>query len=298
MDDLLGSEAIQELVKVQQQLLLAPHVKVSASARWLKKTLAWCNEHEIHLGRAVTDKVYYIERSGIVAIERWYANNNQGSLTEILQKLDSDRSDMAKMSSDEKLASPLPTQHLVLTACTDLSARLSQQSLFGLTDTPSQVNVELDVKTIDLSTFDYLVVIENRDSFNESHRYQMPATLLNALIIYRGHEKMHSKGAMTLKSRWLKEKGEHGQVYFGDFDLDGLAIPIDSEVDYQHLLFPSLTALSAQLTPFHYDDKNDYRLRNLTHRCPLKWQPLLTLLLTEQKGLRQQWIFEDELTLF
>jgi len=93
------------------------------------------------------------------------------------------------------------------------------------------------------------------------------------------------------------EKGNTGQVYFGDFDIDGLAIPVDSKIPYQHLLFPSLNYFNEHLRTFQFDDDNAYRLGELISRCPHQWQSLLDLLLTQQAGLRQQKMFEIELTL-
>jgi hypothetical protein len=189
-------------------------------------------------------------------------------------------------------------QHLVLSASTDLSMRLTQQSLFKLADTPAQLNLELDIRTLDLLLFDYLVVVENRDCFNQWHRYQIPSSLSRVLVIYRGHDKYHSTGCKALKSRWFADKGNKGQVYFGDFDLDGLAIAIDSNIPYQYLLLPEMAALTMQLDPLHYDEKNAFRLRQLNQRCPPQWHSVMALLLNEKKGLRQQWMFERELVLY
>jgi hypothetical protein len=297
MDELLPKAALIELEKAQRDLLLGNDAKVKENSGWLKKTLAWCDENGINLGRRAGGH-FYIESSAISAIENRLQLLGEASLAQLVKQLSDDRVNASQASANEKLASQLPTQHLVLSACTDLSLRLSQQSLFGLTDTPVQINLELDVLTIDLSRFDYLIVIENRDCFNAWHRYQIPSLLLRSLVIYRGHEKQHSKGCMTLKSRWFDEKGSHGQVYFGDFDIDGLAIAIDSKVAYQHLLLPTLDKLTSALKSLHFADDNAYRQRDLINRCPVEWQPLLDLLLTQQAGLRQQWMFDDELGIY
>ena len=141
-------------------------------------------------------------------------------------------------------------------------------------------------------------MVENRDCFNQWYRYQVTSIISRSLVIYRGHDKHHSKGCMTLKSRWFDEKGEIGQVYFGDFDIDGLAIAIDSKIAYQHLLLPHLDYLPASLRSLHFADSNAHRQRELVNRCPQKWESLLNLLLTQQAGLRQQWMFGSELIIY
>ena len=297
MDDLLTTQTITELEKVRGKLFTNSEVRVNAKTAWFKQLLAWCSEREIQLGRG-SDTHYFINDVGITAIDQWYDTHNKGSLTQINQLPSGDRIAMSRVSSNEKAAKELPTEHLVLIASTDLDLRLSQQSLFGLPETPAQINQELDINNIDLSLFDYLIVVENRDCFNAWHNYQIQSCITRPLVVYRGHEQTHSKGCVELKSRWLKEKGKVGQVYCGDFDIDGLAIAINSNVSYQHLLLPTFEVLSGQLIPAHFDDNNAYHKRDLINRCPQQWQLLLNLLLTQQAGLRQQWMFDDELFLY
>lgn len=297
MDDLLPKAALIALDKAQKNLRLGKTVKVKASTSWLKKLLVWCSEHEITLGYGDSE-YFYITNEGIISLEQRYHQLGQGTLRQHINETNDDRFRAAKVSGNEKLAKKLPTEHLILTACIDFNLRLSQQSLFGLTQTPLQINHELDVSNIDLSLFDYLIVVENRDCFNAWHEYQIHPSITRPLIVYRGHEKSHSKGCVGLKSRWFNEKGKTGQVYFGDFDIDGLAIAIDSKVGYQYLLLPNSIYLSTNLESFHSDESNVYRQRDLTNRCPQQWQSLLDLLLVKQAGLRQQWMFDSELILY
>ena len=297
MDDLLPKAALIELEKAQNKLRLGNTVKVKSRTNWLKKTLAWCSECEITLGHGDSE-YFHISHEGINAIEQRYEQLGQGTLKQHVKALNGDRIQAVKVSDNEKLAKELPTEHLVLTACTDLNLRLAQQSLFGLTQTPLQINNELDVSSIDLSLFDYLIVVENRDCFNAWHEYQIQSSITRPLIVYRGHEKSHSKGCQELKFRWLNEKGKVGQVYFGDFDIAGLAIAVDIETAYQHLLLPPISRLSKQLKSSHFNERHAYKQRDLFHRCPVPWQPLLSLLLTNKAGLRQQWMFDHELELY
>jgi len=297
MDELLPKAALIELEKIQHRLLLGDDVKVKASTGWLKKTLAWCDENDINLGRRASG-YFYIDHQGLTSIEQRLQQLGEGSFAQLIRQLDDDRVIASQVTANEKMAKVLPTQHLVLSASTELSLRLAHQSQFGLAQPSTQLNIELEVAELDLSLFDYLIVIENRDCFNQWHSYQPPILFTRPLVVYRGHEQHHSKGCIALKTRWQRDKGNFGQVYFGDFDIDGLAIAIDSTVAYQHLLLPEFSELKTQLKPMHYDENNAFRLRELNQRCPPQWQSLLALLLNEKQGLRQQWMFDGVLDVY
>lgn len=296
MDELLSKAALTELEKAQRQLLLGSEVKVKSSSSWLRKSLAWCDECGIKLGRDAGN-FFYIEQQGIDAIEQRLSLLKQGSLREHVDVLAGARDEVTSVTSDEKLATKLPTEHLMLSACVDLSLRLSHQLFFNFAETPPQVNIELDIHTIDLSRYDYLIVVENRDSFNQWHQYKISLDITRPLVVYRGHDKYHSKACSALKSRWLQEKGAVGQVYFGDFDVHGVGIAVDAQVAYQHLLLPEIKWLKQHLIHLHYRQSQTYDERFISQRCPIAWQSILNLIFDSQAALRQQWMFNTRLEL-
>jgi len=291
---LLGARAIKELAKAQKKLLLEQRTAVK-NAPWLTQALTWCREHEIELGNSES-RQYWITRSGIASIEQWLLLHQQGSLEQQASSLLGGR-DSVK-SSNEKIARITPMQHRVLSASCDLGQRLNQQQFFDLLETPEQVSVELELSMINLANYEYLVVIENRDSFNDWHRY-LPFTqgLTQALVIYRGHDKSHSHGCKALKQRWNLEKGAQGLVYFGDADIAGLGIAMAGDTPYQHLLLPSLETLLAQLDPCQANPQYDYSQRNLALKLLEKWLPLFNAL-NQQAALRQQKMFNLPLVLY
>jgi len=292
--DLLGSAAIIELAKAQQKLLSLQRVAVK-KAPWLKDALCWCHEHEIDLGQQGS-RQFWISRAGIVAVEQWLTLHDQGSLKHQAQTRIGERHEVS--SSNEKIAQIKPMDQRVLCASCDLAQRLNQQHFFNLVTTPAQVNVELAYSQIELSQYSHLVVIENRDSFNDWHRY-LPYTqgLSQALIVYRGHEKQHSKGCKSLKLRWQYENGHNGLVYFGDADIAGLGIAMAGDVPYQHLLLPSLDCLIANLDPLQANPDYDYARRNLGNQLIKRWLPLYEVL-NQKAGLRQQNMFNLGLVLY
>ncbi|WP_435276063.1 hypothetical protein ACMAZF_03315 [Psychrobium sp. nBUS_13] len=296
MDELLHKAALIELEKAQRKLLAGGDVKVKSSVSWLKKSLAWCDEYGIRLGREA-GVFFYIEQQGIDAVEQRLSLLKQGTLKAHADVLPGTRDATISVTSNEKLAAKLPTEHLVLSACLDLPLRLSHQSCFNFTETPPQINIELDIHTIDLSRYDYLIVVENRDSFNQWHRYKVSLDITRPLVVYRGHDKYHSKACAGLKSRWLQEKGAAGQVYFGDFDVHGIGIAVDAKVAYQHLLLPEIQWLKQHLIQLHYRQSQTYDERFFSQRCPIAWQSILSLIFDSQAALRQQWMFNTPLEL-
>lgn len=298
MDENLSKQALTELTKAFKALQLETSYKVKRNAAWLRKTLAWCDEHAIKLGREGDSKHYYIERDGIRKLDAKLQSLGYSPLIELQQGVSGDRLDAAKVSPNEKDAKALPTEHLVLAACSDLSMHLSYQSSFQLVETPAQIQLELDIRTLDPAPYDYLVVVENRDCFSAWHQYQIPSELTNALVIYRGHESHHSKACQALKAHWAAQKGASGQVYFGDFDPHGLAIAIEASTPYQHLLLPQLSWLQDNHQPLHFEEDKAYSKRDMVHRCPESWRVLLDTMYQESVALRQQWMFDTQLRLY
>lgn len=155
MDALLPPQVLKELVKAKKALRLDAFYKVDSTKGWIKKTLVWCREHEIVLGR--NDGIYvYITLDGINAIENRYRQLDYASMNEQLDAINDvngDRVTSAKVLVYEKHARKLPTEYLVLTANFDLQMRLTYQAVYDLLDTPAQINVELDVHHLDLKCF-------------------------------------------------------------------------------------------------------------------------------------------------
>ncbi len=297
MDELLPKAALIELEKAQRKLLAGGDVKVKSSVGWLKKSLAWCDEHGIRLGRDA-GAFFYIEHDGIGKVDAKLQAIGYSPLLHFQDGVTGDRCGATKVSPNEKDAKQLPTEHLVLTACSDLPLCLSYQSLLQLPETPTQIQMELDIRTLDLMSYDYLVVVENRDCFTAWHQYKIPCELTGALVVYRGHESHHTKACQTLKGRWLDEKGECGQVFFGDFDPHGMGLAIEATTPYQHLLLPDVNWLQVHHVSSHFDESKAYSKRNLHRRCPEQWHSLLHLMYPQQIALRQQWMFDTQLKLY
>ena len=131
-------------------------------------------------------------------------------------------------------------------------------------------------------------MIENRDTFNDWHQYAAHAGLSRALVVYRGHDRWHSRACKALLRRWRDLRPEGVSVYFGDCDLAGLQIAVSA--GYQALLLPRFDWLRDHQNSGHYAPQHLKYLPQLLRDCPPGWQPLLRQLAGQRAALRQQWM--------
>jgi hypothetical protein len=208
------------------------------------------------------------------------------------------RQQVTHLTDDEKLADIKPKDNLALVALTEMKAIHAVEKLYYKQvdeKNGQQINIELSDGDIDLTRFQQLIVIENRDSFNEWFRYQpyvVDIDIENALVIYRG-DGGDATAAKNLRLRWQQEKTSRAIIYFGDFDLSGFDIALRDDFDF--LLLPTMAWLAKGLKPAHYPDEQLAVLRKVNHACPHGWKNLLSLMVNQQAGLRQQWMFGADL---
>lgn len=243
----------------------------------LIEVLAFCDEHNIYLGTYNNKQTFILERIAFSAIQQ------ECDFTVDFRELD--RCETARLSQNEKQAGVAPADFRVLAAF--VNSQLT--SIYR----QSQINVELDIRDLDLSSFSQLIAIENRDSFNDWHRYQVNNLFTNPLVLYRGDGE-EAKWLKKLRTQWKQQKPDSPTVYFGDFDLPGLRWAMA----YEQLLLPEENWLSDNLKPEHFEAKHQPFADKLVEDCPDGWRQLLHLSLKQQKALRQQWMFNTPLKLY
>lgn len=137
------------------------------------------------------------------------------------------RIESAQLSDQEiKTAGIRPQQHRVL-------IRLYQSIVneLGLTIDV----IDTDWRTISLTQFDVLLVVENQDCFYDLTLFDYSQCgFRSPLIVYRG-DRVFSRGAAALKQRWLQ--AGRTAIYFGDFDPKGVSIAKNE--GYHFMLLPS-----------------------------------------------------------
>jgi hypothetical protein len=288
-DDL--SLKAKRLLAIQHSKLLLDEGAVANASRTLNEILGWCDDLEFQPGKWLKpNKMYRFDRDYITQINQTLLDEGYASIFDNFNQ-DNHRS-TALRNPNEKQGKHKPTHHLILAAVT---ARVVLDAVDPCFYPSKQANIELDVNQLRIDTFDCLVIVENRDSFNDWFEYKHDVSLANPLVIYRG-DKHHSTACKRLLRRWLHTQGHKPSVYFGDCDLAGLRIAVSA--GYSHLLLPEYTWLSKHLIKPHYPVPQHKYLARLERDCPTGWQPLLHLMRDKRAGLRQQKMYQTPLILY
>ncbi|ABG40760.1 hypothetical protein Patl_2242 [Paraglaciecola sp. T6c] len=289
------------LLKEQYFALLHDEQTRTSKTATVSHIMAWCEQEFIQPGQWLNKQKHFrFTRHGIEAIRDNY-------LLSVGEDIFADFSEdihqsAALKSTDEKQGRIKPTQSLVLCALSHQAPLLSNDmqtlNAFNQQFYPcEQVNVELDLARLNLADFDNLLVIENRDSFNDWHRFQGQVTqkLTKLLVIYRGDSE-HSSSTKALLEHWQHARPRCPRIYFGDFDLAGMRIAVSGQ--YSHLLLPEVDWLTSHLVKQHYPDVQLKFLANLSLHCPQQWQHLLSVMQQQRAGLRQQMMYQTALVLY
>lgn len=268
--------------------LLLDEGAVANMSNTLIEVLNWCEDLEFKPGKwGKSKKTYRFDKEYIAQINQILLDEKYASLFDDFSQ-DTHQS-AAQRNPNEKQGQLKPTHHLILAAIT------SAQTLEAIDQSfyPSQqVNVELDVNQVKLDTFDCLIVIENRDSFNDWFKYDYHSSLSNTLVIYRG-DKHHTTACKTMLKSWLRTQSNKPIIYFGDCDLAGLRLAISG--GYSHLLLPDYTWLEKNIIKQHYPSNQQKYLARLEQDCPVDWKQLLSLMSGCRAGLRQQKMYQTPL---
>ncbi|MFT5313831.1 MAG: hypothetical protein ACI8Z9_002327 [Paraglaciecola sp.] len=287
MNDL--SPRAKKLLRDKYDKLYRENDVVLGTGPTAKEIRQWCDEHGIDLGSGIqNNRQGKVSRTGIDTLEQTLSAHYASIFTDFSQD---NHARAALKSFEEKSGKIKPTHHLLLVALTRPSEISPLGKRFYLAE---QFNLELDVDALDVSVFDSLVVVENRDSFNDWHKYHKPKALELALVIYRG-DNGHSVACKTLRQIWRQNYPEKPLVYFGDLDLAGLRIAVSAE--YSSLLLPDFEWLQENLIAQHYPQEQEKYLAGLNRDCPEPWRIFLDLISKQRAGLRQQWMYDKPLTL-
>lgn len=288
-DDL--SLKAKRLLAAQHDKLLHEEDTVAKASSIVTEIVKWCDDLEFMPGKWVRpNKTYRFDREYIGQINQTLLDEGYASIFDDFSQ-DTHQS-AAQRNPYEKQGQLKPTHHLVLVAITQGPVLDAAAQDFY----PSQqLNIELDVSQLKPDGFDCLVIVENRDSFNDWFAYQTYSRLSKPLVVYRG-DKYHSRACKTLLKSWLN--GEHNKpaIYFGDYDLAGLRIALSA--GYSDLLLPQYSWLTGQAIKQHYPANQQKYLARLEQDCPESWRPLLELMSENRAGLRQQKMYRTPLVLW
>lgn len=289
LDDL--SQKAKRLLATQHHKLMHDDSAVAKNSGALVEILDWCAEIEFTPGKWIKpNRTYRFDKDHIARINQILLEDKYASIFDDFSQ--SNHRSAALINPNEKQGHIKPTHHLILAAVTD--PKILDVVCYGFYS-QQQVNIELDVRELILDDFDCLIVVENRDSFNDWSEYQSYSNLSNPLVVYRG-DKCHSRACKTLFKTWLASQSSKSAIYFGDYDLAGFRIA--TSAGYTHLLLPEPSWLSQQMIRQHYPDNQQKYLAKLELDCPIGWQPLLQLMRENRAGLRQQKMYDTPLILY
>ena len=280
------------LLTEQYDILMFDDQAFTTKIEAVKQIVEWCEHEHINPGKwIVSGKKYRFTREGISKIRDAYMFVMEEDIFADFSE-DSHQSAAFK-SADEKQGKIKPTHHLILTALNKNACFEGFQQEFYPC---GQVNVELDIGALNFSAYDSLIIIENRDSFNDWYVFQtqISSDLGKVLTIYRG-DSHYSVAATTLLKHWRVSRPDCPVIYFGDFDLAGLRLAVSGQCT--HLLLPELQWLQQRLVSQHYPEEQEKFLSGLQQDCPDICQPLLQLMRDRRAGLRQQKMLDTALIL-
>ena len=271
----------KQLLATQHRKLLLDDAAVANASGILDEILTWCDDLEFQPGKWLKpNKMYRFDREYVAQINQTLLDEGYASIFDDFSQ-DTHRS-AAQRNPNEKQGQLKPTHYLILAAVTEAKILDVVGQYFVLSE---QINIELDVTQLKLDDFDSLVIVENRDSFNDWFEYQPYTNLSKPLVIYRG-DKHHSTACKILLKIWLNTQNNKPTIYFGDFDLAGLRIAISG--GYSHLLLPEYKWLEEKLIKLHNPDVQQKYFARLEQDCPESWKHLLSLMNNTSAGLRQQ----------
>lgn len=287
------TKSARELLAQQYEQLLFNDETATPKAATVMQIVQWCDVQEISCGKWLAkNKTFRFTRAGIDEIREAYWSKYQEDL--FTDFSDDNHQSASNKSAFEKQAANKPTDHLILAALTAGSAFDCFQHAFH---PAPQVNLELDIDTTDFSNYNALIMIENRDSFNDWYKFQpnLEDGVGNILAIYRGDSE-YSVAATKLRKKWIEDCPASPVIYFGDFDLAGLRIAISGK--YSHLLLPATDYLAKHSIPLHYPFEQEKFLIGIEKDCPPDWRNLLKLMTDHKAGLRQQRMYDTHLVLY
>lgn len=236
----LSYNALVWLKKLDHRLKAKNYEKKKTDSKIVMQVLRWCTALDLIPDNSLLLPEFLFTVALLNKISDTQQRLKQANFRDDLSL--KSRIESAQLSDQEiKTAGVRPQQHRVL-----LHLNLPLVNELGMT---IEV-VDTDWRNITLTQFDVLIVVENQDCFYHLALFDYSqCDFRSPLIIYRG-DRAYSKGAVALKSGWLKT-GKTA-IYFGDFDPKGVSIAMNE--GYHFMLLPSPDAVIKKSSPVMFPD--------------------------------------------
>jgi hypothetical protein len=281
----LQSKARKPLNVIAERLRIEQRIEVK-SCGWTSHLQQWCNFHDVDCSLVFNAPQLYFTTTTLNTINQTLNQLKQAPLSASFSE--NDRFFQAKHGlGEDKQQGIKPSENRVLIYhfCTASPLPTQQQQ--------DCIIIDIDWRTLDLSAFKQLVVVENLDCFYQLYQQFKLPKLADSLIIYRGHNH-YSKSVAALKATFNRQNKP--RIYFGDFDSKGLNIAITEQ--YSHLLLPSLAFMQQHANKTHHAPEQ----QSFFPKVQQFWQslsdkhPSKTMLAihNQQRSLKQQWFAEAD----
>lgn len=245
-------------------------------------------QNEVKVNQAWLDIFYHFEVGRLNGNKLYFSAADHQLLRELAQHTwgfdpldgvpDGSRIEVARSSTDDKLATQRPGDHYILA-----KTAAGPMPWAGLGQLPQGSSLRLHLDQLDRTGLSSVVVIENLDCFDSWHRFQLPGEMANILTLYRGHDAL-AKGVRNLL---MSLSSECRVIVFPDLDPAGLQIA-HTTPNVSDLLLPKLTP-----DLVHLGSPDDYFKQNgaiaYLEKANLKsWQCIWQELRTRRTSIKQQ----------
>lgn len=290
----LSTTEREQLRKLQKELQAAIAAGREATVRWPlrsvnKQVLTWCVNQDLVAASAVHGSVFHVDKRLLSAIEHRLALLGYAPLSANLATSSLAQAQLG--AAEHKAVRENPRSHRVLRY---LGNQPQWEERLG--EAANNVVLDVDQRSLNLTEFTALVVVENLDCFYALADFQLPLSALaagTALLVYRG-DSHYGSASKTLIARWQAAAlGPLG--YFGDLDPKGLQIALCG--GFSHIAVPELAWFVANATAGGYPAKQVTIARSLAEDGLVSGAlaDYFCLMQRKQRGVLQQWLQQTQL---
>ncbi|WOT05665.1 DUF7281 domain-containing protein [Shewanella youngdeokensis] len=272
------------LTKVHVRLIAEALKKRTAKVRY---SANWQKIHaELEVGSVDESERYLMFNAAQLQQLDQMASHYFGSSL-LSAQFDGERSEVAKHSRYEKLATIKPDEQYVL---------LKPQPLFtGInTDCALRAPVELIIHQLKSHSIRHVVIVENLDAFDRWQQFAVAVDLTQALVVYRGHDAL-AKGVKALLQQL---PATISVVACVDIDPSGLKIALTLPSCSQ-ILAPSIDAISTIMATSNSSEDFDqqHSATKFIAQHESDWPTLQRFVIAHRISIKQQHLLAFQLPL-
>ena len=274
MHKALNLAALNRLAKLEQRLQRDGSAAIKSQGKTAVEIIEWCIEQQLLPTHSIHLPSVQFTLPLLDDIAQTQQALGQACFRQSIRQ--QDRLEQSSHSRQEiKNAGASPREHRILLLLNhpQIAAELAPPYI-----------VDTDLRQLQLTNFDALLIIENLDCFYQLERFSYTLPYCRPLITYRG-DTLYSSGCKALCENW-RQTGKP-QIYFGDADLAGIRIALS--LGCRSILLPELSQFQHTADTAMLDNKQlPYQKSLLAETFHPAFTPYQQLICQQLKGLRQQ----------